>query len=146
MRKKLIILLILLISVFIVIKVSSQKKQEEKLNNIEQEIVVQELEDGTKLNTSKKLDETKKVGNLEISNSQLTNKDGKTTLLAQVKNVGNENIQMVELEVILLDKEGKEIKTLNGLLGTIKPGETTQLNVSSTSDYSQAYDYIIRIK
>ena len=108
--------------------------------------MVQTLEDGTKLNTSTKLLETKKIENLEISNSQLTNKEGKTILLADVKNVGSTTIQMIQLEITLVDSNQKEIEKLDGLLGTIKPGETVQLNIEATEDYSDIYDYIVNIK
>ena len=43
-------------------------------------------------------------------------------------------------------KNKKEIEKLDGLLGTIKPGETVQLNVEATEDYSNIYDYIVNIK
>ena len=143
MNKKTIIitlLIILALIIFIAIKKDNKQNNQEITEN-NQEILVQTLEDGTKLNTSTKLLETKKVENLEISNSQLTNKEGKTILLADVKNVGNTTIQ-----ITLVDSNQKEIEKLDGLLGTIKPGETVQLNIEATEDYSNIYDYIVNIK
>jgi uncharacterized membrane protein YhiD involved in acid resistance len=148
MNKKTIIitlLIILALIIFIAIKKDNKQNNQEITEN-NQEILVQTLEDGTKLNTSTKLLETKKVENLEISNSQLTNKEGKTILLADVKNVGNTTIQMIQLEITLVDSNQKEIEKLDGLLGTIKPGETVQLNIEATEDYSNIYDYIVNIK
>lgn len=144
-KKKVIIFVIsialLIIGIFVFLK------NNEKTENIEEpEVLVQTLEDGTKLNTSAKLKEIKKVGNIEISNSQLTNKDGKTTLLADVKNVGNTKIEMLELEIVFVDRNNKQVGTLNGLLGTIQAGEVVQLNVSSTNDYLEAYNYLVKIK
>ena len=140
MNKKTIIialLIILVLIIFITIK-KDQKQNNQEITENNQEILVQTLEDGTKLNTSTKL--------LETSNSQLTNKEGKTILLADVKNVGSTTIQMVQLEITLVDSNQKEIEKLDGLLGTIKPGETVQLNVEATEDYSNIYDYIVNIK
>lgn len=145
-RKKVIVFVIII--ALIIIGIFVFVKNNETSENIEEpEVLVQTLEDGTKLNTSSKLKETKKIGNIEISNSQLTNKDGKTTLLADVKNVGNTKIEMLELEIVFVDRNNKQVGTLlNGLLGTIESGETVQLNVSSTNDYSEAYNYLVRIK
>lgn len=136
-----IIIALLIIGIFVFLK------NNEKTENIEEpEVLVQTLENGTKLNTSAKLKEIKKVGNIEISNSQLTNKDGKTTLLADVKNIGNTKIEMLELEIVFVDRNNKQVGILNGLLGTIQAGETVQLNVSSTNDYLEAYNYLVKIK
>lgn len=148
MNKKTIIIMILIILILIVLFVIKKDKQQTKQETIEnnQEILVQTLQDGTKLNTSTKILETKKIENLEISNSQLTNKDGKTILLADVKNVGSTTIQMIQLEITLVDRNQNEIEKLDGLLGTIKPGETVQLNIEATEDYSDIYDYIVNIK
>lgn len=148
MNKKTIIitiLIILVLIIFVVIKKDKKQNNQEIIEN-NPEILVQTLEDGTKLNTSTKLSETKKVENLEISNTQITNKNGKTMLLADVKNVGTATIQMMQLEITLIDSNQKEIEKLDGLLGTIKPGETVQLNIEATEDYSDIYDYIVNIK
>ena len=149
MNKKILIsigIILLILITIIILKSPKNQDQTHIATENNQEILVQTLEDGTKLNTSTKISETKKVGNLEISNSQITNKNGKTTLLADVKNTGNTTIKMIQLEIILLDNEQKEIQNLNGIIGTIKPGETTQLNVETTEDYSEIYDYIVKIK
>ena len=53
---------------------------------------------------------------------------------------------MIQLEITLLDSNQKEIEKLDGLIGTIKPEETVQLNVEATEDYSNIYDYILNIK
>ena len=71
---------------------------------------------------------------------------GETTLLADVKNVGNTKIDILELEVTFVDSNNNEIKTVNGMLGTIKPGQTVQLNLETTSDYTNIYDYLVKIK
>ena len=148
MNKKTIIIALLIILVLIIfIAIKKDKKQNnQEITENNQEILVQTLEDGTKLNTSTKLLETKKIENLEISNSQLTNKEGKTILLADVKNVGSTTIQMIQLEITLVDSNQKKIEKLDGLLGTIKPGETVQLNIEATEDYSDIYDYTVKIE
>lgn len=144
----LIILLVIVTIIAIVILVNRNNKSEEQLVDAGeiQEITVEKLPDGTKIDTSSKLSETKKVGNLEINKSQITNKNGKTTLLAEVKNTGTDTIQMMELKINLIDSNGKIVEELDGLLGTIKPNETAQLNVALSGDYTNVYDYTVKIK
>lgn len=143
----LVIIAIIVIVIACIIIVRNNNKTDTVTDTSEtQEIEVQTMSDGTKLNTSNKLSEIKRVGNLEISGAQLTNKDNKTTFLADVKNVGTDKITMLDVEVVLLDKTGNTVKTLNGLLGTIASNGTTQLNVETTGNYTEAYDYKVNIK
>ena len=108
-KKTIIITLLIILALIIFIAIKKDKKQNnQEITENNQEILVQTLEDGTKLNTSTKLLEIKKVENLEISNSQLTNKEGKTILLADVKNVGSTTIQMIQLEITLVDSNQKK--------------------------------------
>ena len=150
MNKKKIILGIMIVAIVIIIVVmvikNNENTSENKNNVVVQEIPVQTMIDGTKLNTSSKLSEIKKVGNLEISNAQLTNKDNKTTFLADVKNVGTDKVSMLNVEVVLLDKQGNTVKTLKGLLGTIGANDTAQLNIETLGNYTNVYDYKINIK
>lgn len=152
MNKNLKIIVVLMIVAIVVILGIIIVRNNNNENNIvadtreTKEIAVQTMKDGTKLNTSSKLSEIKKVQNLEISNAQLTNKDNKTTFLADVKNVGSDKITMVDVEVVLLDEAGNTVKTLKGLLGTIIANGTAQLNVETVGNYTSIYDYKVNIK
>lgn len=106
---------------------------------------VELLEDGTKLNVSSKLSETKTAGNYEISNIQLTEKDGQSLILADVKNVGSSKTELKFAKLTLLDKDGKEITTIQAIIGEAEPGATVQLNASATMDFANAYDFTITI-
>ena len=103
----------------------------------------QVLADGTKLNTSAKLNSEKMFNdNVKISNIQLTEKNNQTQLLADVTNISETDLGSETLiKVVLLDKEGKTIDTINGIIAPLKAGETSQLNVNVTSDQSDAYDF-----
>lgn len=136
---------IVVIVVDMIVRNNSNSRSEAN-NVVVQERQVQTMKDGTKLNTSSKLSEVKKAGNLEISNAQLTNKDNKTTFLADVRNVGIDKITMLDVEIVLLDENGNAVKTLKGLLGTIEPNSTAQLNVETLENYTDIYDYKINIK
>ena len=108
-----------------------------------QEEYVQELEDGSKLNISEKLHEEKELGELRITNIQLREIGGITTLLADVENKSGEISESKMVEVEVIDKEGNIIITLKGVIDEMEEGETSQLNVSVTSDIANAYDFRI---
>ena len=107
---------------------------------------VEMLNDGTKLNTSSKLSKEKKLGDLKITNIQLTNKNGISVLLADVENTGSIATEEKLVSISMVDNEGKEIKKLTGLIVALEPGAKTQLNVQVTSDYSNVYDFVIEEK
>lgn len=111
----------------------------------ESQDLVEKLQDGTKLNISDKLSETKTFGNYEISNIQLTEKNGESLILADVKNIGSDKMEMKFADIKLVDKEGNEITTLSAIIGEVEPGATVQLQVSSTLDFSNAYDFTITV-
>lgn len=104
------------------------------------------LPDGTKLNNSTKLAETKKIGELEISNFQLTEQGNQTVLLGTIKNNTDSVQGGYPATVKIMDKEGNEIVELGAYINEVGPGEEQQFNVSSTLDYANAYDIIIAKK
>lgn len=106
---------------------------------------VEVLDDGTKMNTSDKLAETKTFSNYEVSNIQLTESNGQSLILADVKNIGTTKAEVVLIDITLLDKEGNEIVTIGGIIGDVEPGQTVQLNSSATTDFSNAYDFTIKV-
>ena len=116
--------------------------QSEQTQKVEEKNVI-ELEDGTKLNVSSKLNESKALGDLAIKNIQLTYKDGVTNLLATVENTKNEKIPMTNVSIQLVDENGKEIYTLNGIIEETKAGETAKMNCLITADFANAYDFKI---
>ena len=65
-----------------------KEQQEVKVENY-----VEVLNDGTKLNKSNKLSETKKLDGMEITAIQLTNRNGVSRILATVTNKTNEEIK-----------------------------------------------------
>lgn len=104
---------------------------------------VQTLDDGTKLNTSTKLNENKNINGLQIGNIQLKREDNKTTLLAEVENVTDKTINEKYLDIILIDKEAKILTTIPAITVKLEPGEKTQLNIGTQLDYVNAYDFRI---
>lgn len=148
MKKKVWILIIAIILVVaIVAGVKSRKK--ETTNNANQgaseEKYVEVLEDGTKVNKSNKLSEAKKVGNFEISDIKLSDKQGLSTLTATAKNTSSTKTKLCELEITLVDDQKNTLGKIKGMLMPVEPGQTTKLTTQVTDDYANAYDFSVEI-
>ena len=147
----LVVITLIAIMLIIIMVNTFRKKEPENVGpvqgeeqGIEQEEYVQKLADGSKLNKSEELLKEKKLDELEISNIQLKETGGITTLLADVKNNTNHEIQERNVTIEVLDKQGNVITSLNGTIDTVGAGEKVQLNMSVTGDVANAYDFKIR--
>ena len=151
-KRMILILLAVLAIVIIALVINKNAKKENKenkaetANNTVAEEFVQVLEDGTKLNTSERLNKTKQVGAYKFENMQLTEQGSQTVLLADVTNTSSSATNMQLLDVTLLDKNGKEIVTIGGIISPLQPGAKTQFNTSMTLDYANTYDFKITLK
>lgn len=136
---KILIILAVIVTAIIVtiIKINQKPTKEDDTK----ESYVQEMDDGIKVNKSTKLNEAKLVNGLLISNIQLTEKDGMTTLLADVTNKSGQKTEFKKLKVILLDENENEIATVLAFVNAMDADETTQLNASTTANYIKAYDF-----
>ena len=147
----LVVITLIAIMLIIIMVNTFRKKEPENVGpvqgeeqGIEQEEYVQILQDGSKLNKSEELLKEKKLDELEISNIQLKETGGITTLLADVKNNTNHEIQERDVTIEVLDKQGNVITRLNGVIDTVGAGEKVQLNMSVTGDVANAYDFRIK--
>lgn len=150
-----ILIIIVAVGVIVTINLSNNKKdakpaqQQSQVGNGQQEETkpvekyVQVLEDGTKLNISEKIKQTKKVGDLEISNIQITYQNGVTNILATVTNTSSKKSELQNVSIVLSDDEGNTIYTLRGVLEETEPNGTSQLNTSITADFANSYDFTI---
>ncbi len=154
-KERRMILLLVIIGIIIIAVLVNMRNKKNNTNggnvgtgeNIRGEVVgefVEVLEDGTKQNTSDKLAQTKTFGNYEISNIHLTVQDGQSLLVGDVKNIGSEKANVTNVEVTLLEKGGKEIKTITGVIGDVEPGQTVPLSIANPEDFANAYDFTIK--
>ena len=144
----LLVIIAIIIIAIILIRVSNKNnttKQESQETNAVNSYV-EEVEDGIKLNKSSKLNEAKEVQGLQISNIQLTTESGMTTLLADVKNITEERKDVQTIEITLINEDGSEIATITGIINSLDAEESTQLNIATTSDYVNAYDFKVSVK
>lgn len=140
-KNKKIIVFIIIVLILIAVVVLIVNKDNKKVEDKKEDSYIEETEDGIKVNKSSKLNEAKLVNGLLISNIQLTEKDGMTTLLADVTNKNEEKTGFKKLTIILLDENGNEISSMTAFISEIESGKTTQLNASTTSNYIKAYDF-----
>lgn len=154
LKEKKMIAILIVISVLVIGIIYVVTRKTDNKNNNENETIqneqsnvveefVQNLEDGTKLNTSTKLKETKDFNGLKIGNIQLTNKNEQSVLLADVKNETTKDTDVMLVDIYLYDKDGKEIVKMDGIISPVKAGETVQLNIGISFDYANAYDFKI---
>jgi len=142
------ILLLIIVSIIIIsilVKVKGGKQGEAGEGQASKEDYVQVMDDGTKVNKSKKIDEKKKFDNFEMTNIQITENGGQSTIIADVKNVGDTRTEVTLIDITLLDEEGNEIAVIGGIIGDVEPGGTTQLNASATTDFANAYDLTVKV-
>ena len=140
-----IILIVGLIVIGVMLATRGTNKKGEETTETE-ESYTEVLEDGTRINTSEKTKKTKTVEGLEISNLQITEKDNVTIMLGTITNKGKETKEDITLKIKILDRNGKEITTVENYIGKLEVGKSTQLNTSTTYDYADMYDYEVTIE
>ena len=151
-RMILILLVVLVIAIvaFLISRNANKGNKGTENNTTEENTAVEEfvevLEDGTKLNTSEQLSKTKQVGAYKFENMQLTEQGSQTVLLADVTNTSSSATDLQLVDVTLLDKDGKEIIKVGGIISPLQPGAKTQFNTSMTLDYANTYDFKKTIK
>ncbi len=146
----LILIAILIIGIIYIATRTKKQDQNDENNiansteNINKEEFVQVQEDGEKVNISNKLKEEKYINGLKINNVRLTHNNGQSVLLADVTNTTSTDLtDAFFVNIILLDKNGKEMHEVLGVITPIKSGETTTLNAGVEEDYANAYDFRI---
>ena len=151
-EKKRILILIIVAAIVIVAMVVSKGRKEKQIaenqnggneQQVSNEEYVQTLDDGTRLNTSTKFQETKKIEGLEISANQVTAKDNATELLGTIKNTSNTKKGNFLADIKVVDKDKKEIVKAQVLIPELEAGESTKLIISTNFDYANAYDFSI---
>ena len=134
-------LIVLVVLVLIIVGVRNNKKEEQTPTNEPEEKYVQVQEDGTKVNISNKLKETKKLGNLSISNISLKSQGNESFVTANVKNTGSSTDGDKFITITVLDDKQNVITKVDAYLSTIEPGEETVLRSTTSADFANAYDF-----
>lgn len=153
-KKRILLILVILVIIIVAIVVwkSIGKEETNKIgegvsiaqeDSSKVEEYVQVLDDGSKLNTSSELQSEKTIDGLKITNIQLRESGGITTLLADVENTTGKKSDEKMIKISILDKEGKKITDVKGIIDAVEAGKSVQLNISVTADVANAYDFKI---
>ena len=102
--------------------------------------------DGTVVNTSNKLKEDKVESGFEISNINFSEKDGHTSLEADVTNMTGTAQGNFMAEIVLLDKEGKEQGRIPVAIPETQIGETVGIQAGINDQYANAYNFRLEKK
>lgn len=105
------------------------------------------LNDGTKLNTSENLKNSKTYKTVEIGDIQVTtNSSGNSAIIAKVKNNGNTTFTGETVSLTLYGENNQEIRKLDVLLPKVEAGKTEQSNWMITGDVANIKDFKIEAK
>lgn len=141
----LILALIIVIIVILVVLVVKNKKSQENANQTatQGETQFYREEEGTKINTSNKLTETKEIEGLEITNASLSEFENNSTFIATLTNKTDSASGEFYLDLKFVDKDNNEIATISCYVDKVEPGKSIELNAAATASLANAYDYTI---
>ena len=138
-KKKIIMILIgiLLFVVVFLLAFAWFHKEENKKEDKEPEI---------QANTNKDVIKDQEVGGFRFSNTSLIIENGESKLTTEVKNITDQDLSLQSFDIIVKDKNGKEMTTLLGYIGdTIKAGETRVITSEENMNLMEAesINYVI---
>ncbi len=136
------IIAVVLIVVLVMPKGNNEGEPTQQNEATNESLYTEELEGGSKLNTSEAFNGTKTYGDLEFTNIQFSSTNGVSTLLADVTNKGDSTHEQETVKITIVGEDDSET-TVNAIIGTIEPGETIKLNTSMTADVVNAKDFKI---
>ena len=144
-KRMLLILVIVSALIITIIWFATRNKENNNVGgttteNVEQGEFTRVEADGTIVNTSEKLKQTKENLGFSITNINFVKKGNETILTARVtNNTGTEQGSFFG-KIILLDKSGNEIGTIPVMISETQNGEAIDIETSITESYANAYD------
>ncbi len=96
-----------------------------------------------KTNVSEALKQTKTYGIYTLTDISLESVSGLSRLVATVSANSSEKVDGKPVTIEFYDKDGKLLDTMGAYIPQIKPGETSTLDASSTTDLANVYDFKI---
>lgn len=104
-------------------------------------------ENGTYANTSEDVIKDQEVEGLRFSNTSLIMENGRSKLTTEVKNLTGEDIDLQSFDILVKDKDGKEMVTLLGYVGEVIKADETRIITSETDvdlTKAAAIEYVIK--
>lgn len=143
MKKKIIILFIICIIVAIISCIFINSKNTKKENKNNEDVYYIELQDGVKQNISSKISEKKTFENLDIVSASIVYSNNICKMKLNVENNSDIKSDDMIIKINILDSSNNIMINLTGFVAEISPGKSIEVNIDSSFDYSNAYDYEI---
>ena len=133
-------IIIIILIIFMGYKVINKQDKDNSNEFNKTNAIVQTIEDGQKVNKSEKMKETKKLGNIEISNIILNFQNNESQLTAKVKNVGSGKDGDYFIKITMIDEKGNSIGEVKGYIDKIEAGREKDISIKVSADLVDAYD------
>ena len=144
-KRMLLILVIVSALIITIIWFATRNKENNNVGgtteNVEQGEFTRVEADGTIVNTSEKLKQTKEDLGFSITNINFVKKGNETILTARVTNNTGEAQGDFLGQIVLLDKRGNEIGRIPTMITETQKGEAIDIETSITESYANAYDF-----
>ena len=144
-KRMLLILVIVSALIITIIWFATRNKENNNVGgtteNVEQGEFTKVEADGTIVNTSEKLKQTKEDLGFSITNINFVKKGNETILTARVTNNTGAEQGSFFGKIVLLDKSGKEIGRIPVMISETQNGEAIDIETSITESYANAYDF-----
>ena len=145
-KRMLLILVIVSALIITIIWFATRNKENNNVGgttteNVEQGEFTKVEADGTIVNTSEKLKQTKENLGFSITNINFMKKGNETILTARVTNNTGEAQGNFLGQIVLLDKRGNEIGRIPTMITETENGEAIDIETTITESYANAYDF-----
>ena len=144
-KRMLLILVIVSALIITIIWFATRNKENNNVGgtteNVEQGEFTKVEADGTIVNTSEKLKQTKEDLGFSITNINFVKKGNETILTARVTNNTGAEQGSFFGKIVLLDKSGKEIGRIPVMISETQNGEAIDIETTITESYANAYDF-----
>ena len=144
-KRMLLILVIVSVLIITIIWFATRNKENNNVGgtteNVEQGEFTKVEANGTIVNTSEKLKQTKENLGFSITNINFMKKGNETILTARVTNNTGEAQGDFLGQIVLLDKRGNEIGRIPAMITETENGEAIDIETTITESYANAYDF-----
>ena len=144
-KRMLLILVIVSALIITIIWFATRNKENNNVGgtteNVEQGEFTKVEADGTIVNTSEKLKQTKENLGFSITNINFVKKGNETILTARVTNNTGEAQEGFLGQIVLLNKSGNEIGRIPAMITETENGEAIDIETTITESYANAYDF-----
>lgn len=136
MSKKNLVIIIIAIILIIIGVVLLKRNKESQQQNIKTTEQTQTVESP--------IIQKKTNGTYEIFNTNIKTDTGSTRIKAAVKNISGAATPQQTIDLVLLDKNNKEIATIKTIIPALENGVTTTISVEDLKVYDNIYDFKIK--